>query len=127
MNNKLISVVLGSTALVALLAGCSTTAADKASETKKPSATSSATAAADPVSGKCVDGAATVTTDDLKDGSATIGDCDTVYVLTNDAKIALGAVKTLSFEGTGNTVTHTGAAPKVNGADADTKNTVTAK
>lgn len=139
---KLIAASITAAASVALLAGCASTAPDGASSeraTPEPTVTSSAAAA--PAANVCEDGVITVTDAEsaekvLKEG------CDTVYLLTSDVELDLGAVKKLGIEGngntvsvaslesvyitgTGNTVQHGGAAP-----DADNVqdgNTITAE
>lgn len=137
---KLTTASLIAVAAVALLAGCSTSGPDTKTETSKPSSTPSASATV-AASNTCKDGVLTVTNskaakDALKQG------CDTVYLLTSNVDLELGAVKTLGIEGsdntvsvasvasvyvlgTGNTITHGGAAPKAD--NVQDGNTITAE
>ncbi|NIJ05826.1 hypothetical protein [Frigoribacterium faeni] len=130
---------LAGIALVAALAGC-TNAADDATATKSPSASSSAAAPTDgatadgdaaaadsteaPPTGTCTDGQALITGNEVEDGKATLPDgCENVYVLVDDTTIEIGPTTKLAFEGIGNTVTYTGDAPEILGGE---NNTVTA-
>lgn len=119
---KSLSTVLGASVLVALLAGCSATGSPDA----KPSATATSEAKSAqkaPVTGKCVDGQATIVPADLQKGAAAISDCEQVWVLTDNAKISVKNVANIGFEGKGNSVTFEGAAPEVQQAE-DGGNTV---
>lgn len=117
-------------ALVAALAGCTSTGDGK--PTTSPSASASASADADaaatdadaPPTGQCVDGQALITGKETADGKASLPDgCATVFVLVDNTAIDLGPTTKLVFEGTGNTATYTGDAPEVVGGE---NNTVTA-
>lgn len=134
---KLITATLTAGTALLVLAGCSTADGKPAPTTEpKPSATATAS-----TSNVCADGILTVT-DSAAAKKALKQGCDTVYLLTSDVELELGAVKTLgiegngntvtveslgtiSIEGTDNTVTHGGAAPK-HGHVQD-GNTITAK
>ncbi|NIJ05829.1 hypothetical protein [Frigoribacterium faeni] len=122
--NKLLLPLTG-IALVAALAGC-TNAADDATATASPTASSSAAAndTEAPPTGTCTDGQALITGNEVEDGKATLPDgCENVYVLVDDTTIEIGPTTKLAFEGTGNTVTYTGDAPEILGGE---NNTVTA-
>ncbi|WIE70231.1 DUF3060 domain-containing protein [Curtobacterium sp. MCLR17_054] len=132
MRPKLLTALLGSVAIIAALAGCSTggndvrpsASASSSATTSVETGTADAANTAPKATGKCVDGKAIITVADVKDGKAALGDCATVWVSVNDAHIALGHVKKLAFEGTGNTVTYTGSTPDIIAGD---KNTTTKK
>ncbi|WIE70299.1 DUF3060 domain-containing protein [Curtobacterium sp. MCLR17_054] len=132
MPTKLTTTLLGAAMVLAALTGCSATSHHDAAK-PTPSASSSAstnvaTGTADAANtapettGKCVDGKAIITTADVKNGKAALGDCATVWVTVNNTHIPLGHVKKLAFEGTGNTVTYTGTTPHI---IAGEKNTTT--
>lgn len=121
MKKTIPAAVLGAAAIVALLAGCSTGGPD--SSDPKPTATASAKAEA---TGKCIDGQALITTDDLKENAASIADCEQIWVLTKDAQISVKNVAKIGFEGTGNKVVFEGAQPEVQQAE-DAGNSVEAK
>lgn len=135
-KTPIITLVLGA-ALVATLAGCSSSSNDATSKTPAPTVTAEA-----PVVNKCVDGNAVVTPTKDKPEITLTGACDTVSVVGTSGKVILGSVKHLVFEGTENSVTvdavekvdfggndnkvvHKGAAPTVNDKGT-TGNTVTA-
>jgi glucose/arabinose dehydrogenase len=121
--NKLLLPLAG-IAVVAALAGC-TNAADDATATSSPTASSAAAADTEaPPTGTCTDGQALITGNEVKDGKATLPDgCENVYVLVDDTTIEIGPTTKLAFEGIGNTVTYTGDAPEILGGE---NNTVTA-
>lgn len=137
---KLTTASLIAAATMALLAGCSTGGQDTKTETAKPEPKPSASATV-AASNACTDGVLTVT-DSKAAAKALKQGCDTVYLLTSNVDLELGAVKTLGIEGsgntvsvdsvasvsvlgTGNTITHGGAAPKAD--NVQDGNTITAE
>lgn len=109
-------------AVTAALAGCSGPTADA---DRKPEPTASAEAP--PAVNECIDGAATLLASQDGSGISLPDGCETVYVVASDQTIELGPTATLIFEGTGNTVTVTGAAPTVGGTTEGDGNSVTVR
>lgn len=106
MKTPIIAAAAAAIALTAL-AGC--TNVDKATGSKTPtpssSATSKATKANDPHrhDDKCVDGIAYIDVDTAKEKTLK-GDCETVWVTGDKGTVHLDAVKDLGILGTGNTI-----------------------
>jgi len=117
-TRTLSAALLGAATIIGLLAGCSS---GGGTTSAGPVATASATAKPAPPTGKCIKGEMTIAPQDLDSKQhVKAGDCDTVYIVTNNATVTLGAVKKIAFEGKANTVTYTGARPEVVDGDDNT-------
>jgi hypothetical protein len=142
-TTPLLRAALVGTALVALLAGCSSN--DDAEPTPTPTTTATAEADAGQPDNECVGGIAylqfteTVTELSLPEGcntvivlgdngTATVGPVSDLGLMGNGNDITVEGVKRIDFTGNDNTVTHGGDAPEILGDETNsgTGNTLTA-